>query len=118
MAAARECLRLVGGTAHTAVELTLGLRVQPDRMRANLRLTDGQIVAERLAAVLTPVLGKAEARKLLIAATTTEVRRTGAPFSTVPAEAEVMDLAELDALCDPTTYTAAPALVDRALMPR
>jgi 3-carboxy-cis,cis-muconate cycloisomerase len=84
-------------------------------MRANLRLTDGQIVAERLVAVLTPLLGKGEARKLLNAATA-EVQRTGSSLSTVLAEAEVMDLAELDALCDPAGYTAAaPALVDRAL---
>jgi 3-carboxy-cis,cis-muconate cycloisomerase len=111
----RECLRLVGGAAHTAAELALGLRVRPDRMRANLRLTDGQIVAERLVAVLTPLLGKGEARKLLNAATA-EVQRTGSSLSTVLAEAEVMDLAELDALCDPAGYTAAaPALVDRAL---
>lgn len=111
----REALRLVGGGAHTAVELTVGLRVNPDRMRENLRQTDGQIVAERLVAVLTPVLGKPEARKLLNAATA-EVRRTGAPLSAVLAEAEVMDVAELDLVCDPTTYiAAAPALVDRAL---
>ncbi|HET9172778.1 MAG TPA: lyase family protein [Actinospica sp.] len=111
----RECLRLAGGAAHTAVELTSGLRVHQDRMRENLRLTDGQIVAERLVAVFTPVLGKPEARTLLNAATA-EVRRTGAPLSTVLAEADVMDVAELDLLCDPAAFTAAaPALVDRAL---
>jgi nitrosuccinate lyase len=32
----RECLRLTGGAAETAAELTAGLEVFPDRMRANL----------------------------------------------------------------------------------
>ncbi len=50
----RECLRLTGGAAHTAVELARGLTVRPDRMRANLEATGGQLVSERLSAVLTP----------------------------------------------------------------
>jgi 3-carboxy-cis,cis-muconate cycloisomerase len=111
----RECLRLVGGAAHTAVELTAGLEVRPERMHANLRLTEGQIVAERLVAVLTPVIGKAEARTLLDAAAA-EARRTGGSLGAILAEAEVMDGAELEALCDPAGYTgAAGVLVDRSL---
>ena len=112
----RECLRLVGGAAHTAVELTAGLEVRPERMHANLSLTDGQIVAERLVAVLTPVIGKAEARTLLDAAAA-EARRTGGSLGAILAEAEVMDGAELEALCDPAGYTgAAGVLVDRSLL--
>ncbi|WP_107483749.1 lyase family protein, partial [Streptomyces sp. SA15] len=61
----RECLRLAGGAAHTARELLAGLEVAPGRMRANLELTGGLIVAERLAAVLAPVLGKAAAKDLV-----------------------------------------------------
>lgn len=34
----RECLRLTGGAAETAVELLSGLRIVPDRMRANAEL--------------------------------------------------------------------------------
>ncbi|MEV0627253.1 3-carboxy-cis,cis-muconate cycloisomerase [Nonomuraea wenchangensis] len=35
----RECLRLVAGAARDAAELVAGLRVHPDRMRANLTLS-------------------------------------------------------------------------------
>lgn len=48
----RECLRLTGGAAETAAELLAGLTVFPGRMRANLDLTGGRVVSERLAAHL------------------------------------------------------------------
>ncbi|MEU3148133.1 3-carboxy-cis,cis-muconate cycloisomerase [Streptomyces sp. NPDC006999] len=114
----RECLRLAGGAAHTAVELAEGLEVRPERMRVNLAMTGSQIVSERLAARLTPLLGKAAAGRL-----TAEAARvtgsTGRPLADVlaglpglPSEAR----GELDELCDPAGYTgAAAALVDRAL---
>ncbi|MER7370804.1 lyase family protein, partial [Nonomuraea wenchangensis] len=35
----RECLRLVAGAARDAAELVAGLRVHPERMRANLTLS-------------------------------------------------------------------------------
>ncbi|WP_226899762.1 lyase family protein [Nonomuraea phyllanthi] len=50
----REALRLTGGAAETAAELVAGLRVFPERMRANAGRTGGGLVAERLAAHLDP----------------------------------------------------------------
>jgi 3-carboxy-cis,cis-muconate cycloisomerase len=61
----REALRLAGGAAHTAAELTEGMRINPDRMAANLAATGGTIVAERLNVALAPILGKVPAKKLL-----------------------------------------------------
>ncbi len=117
----RECLRLAGGAAHTAVELTAGLAVHPDRMRANLDLTGGQVVTERIAAVLAPHTGKAEARRLLTEAAGT-AERTGRPLADVLAESLAEHVPgrfsrdELAGLCDPTAYTGgAGLLVDRAL---
>ncbi|MEU3253480.1 lyase family protein [Streptomyces sp. NPDC006997] len=121
----RECLRLVGGAAHTAVELTTGLQVHPGRMRANLDLTGSQVVSERIAARLTPRLGRVRARHLLTRAST-EAAATGRPLLAVLAElaetsgqadaAGWFTAAELAELCDPTTYPgAAGGLVDRAL---
>ncbi|QNP74072.1 3-carboxy-cis,cis-muconate cycloisomerase [Streptomyces roseirectus] len=112
----RECLRLVGGAAHTAVELASGLVVDPGRMRANLDLTGSQIVSERIAARLTPRLGRARARELLTRASV-EADASGQPLAAVLAgllpEVPAEEVAEL---CDPTRYLgAAPALVDRAL---
>ncbi|MEW1839884.1 lyase family protein [Nonomuraea angiospora] len=87
----REALRLTGGAAETAAELVAGLRVFPDRMRANAELTGGRLLAERLAAHLD--------REALDEA--------------LSAEGPLQDHAEL---LDPAAYLgAAPELVDRIL---
>ncbi|NEC84787.1 adenylosuccinate lyase family protein [Streptomyces sp. SID12501] len=115
----REALRLTGGAAHTAVELAEGLIVHPDRMLANLELTGGAVVTERLAVVLAPVLGKARAKKLLSTASA-ESATTGRPLnellSSHPELATGFTPAHLSDLLDPTHYTgASDALIDRAL---
>ncbi|MCF2127359.1 3-carboxy-cis,cis-muconate cycloisomerase [Strepomyces sp. STD 3.1] len=111
----RDLLRLAGGAARDAAELAEGLRVRPDVMRAHLGLTHGLIVSERLAAELTPVLGRSRARALLTelaARTYAEDRTLGELLAEVP---ELRDL-DLDALTDPVRYTgSAGALTDRAL---
>ncbi|MFG3322280.1 3-carboxy-cis,cis-muconate cycloisomerase [Streptomyces sp. NPDC048171] len=111
----RDLLRLAGGAARDAAELAEGLRVRPDVMRAHLGLTHGLIVSERLAAELTPVLGRSRARALLTelaARTYAEDRPLGELLAEVP---ELRDL-DLDALTDPVRYTgSAGALTDRAL---
>ncbi len=113
----REALRLAGGACHAAVELIEGLTVHPDRMAANLALTDGGILAERLNVALAPLLGKARAKKLLTAAAL-EAADTGRSLDAVlradPALSE--HLGELPELLDPAHYTGcADALIDRAL---
>ncbi|MCQ4084305.1 adenylosuccinate lyase family protein [Streptomyces sp. RB6PN25] len=115
----RECLRLAGGAAHTAAELTGGLVVKPDRMRENLALTGSKVVTERVAAVLAPRLGKARAKELLTHASTT-ADQEGRPLAEVlieiPDVARHLDAKALEELLDPTAYTgAAEALVARAL---
>ncbi|MDY0812925.1 lyase family protein [Kitasatospora purpeofusca] len=115
----RECLRLAGGAAHTSVELAEGLLVRPERMRANLGLTGGQLVSERIAARLAPKLGKAVARQLLTEASLT-ADREGRPLAEVLAEQGGLEghftSVEIAELCDPAGYTGmAGALVDRAL---
>lgn len=115
----RECLRLTGGAAHTARELVAGLEVHPARMAANLDMTGGQIVAERITAELTPRLGRSAAKSLVGKASATAAT-SGRPLSEVlaaaPELAGVLTAAELARLCDPTAYPgAATSLVDRAL---
>jgi 3-carboxy-cis,cis-muconate cycloisomerase len=115
----RECLRLTGGAAHTAVELAAGLTVHPERMRANLAATGGRIAAERVSAVLAPRLGKAAAKELLAEASL-RAAREARPLAGVLAELPQLDgvltADELAALLDPAAYTgAAGPLVDRAL---
>ncbi|MFF3711012.1 class-II fumarase/aspartase family protein [Streptomyces phaeochromogenes] len=115
----REALRLAGGAAHTAVELAEGLVVHPERMLANLGLTGGALVTERLTVVLAPAFGKVRAKKLLTAASA-EAAGTGRPLADVLAQhpelSALFTPARLSALLDPAQYTgAADALVDRAL---
>ncbi|GHE66726.1 3-carboxy-cis,cis-muconate cycloisomerase [Streptomyces capitiformicae] len=111
----RDLLRLVGGAARDAVELTRGLRVNADTMRRHLDLTHGLIVSERLAAELAPVLGRARAKELLTRAAErvhAEGRSLGELLTEEP-ELKDLDLADLT---DPTRYTgSAGALTDRAL---
>ncbi|MEU5294529.1 class-II fumarase/aspartase family protein [Streptomyces umbrinus] len=115
----REALRLAGGAAHTAVELAEGLVVHPERMLANLGLTGGALVTERLTVVLAPALGKVRAKKLLTAASA-EAAGSGRPLAEVlsqhPELSALFTTARLSELLDPAHYTgAADALVDRAL---
>ncbi|MET9137834.1 3-carboxy-cis,cis-muconate cycloisomerase [Streptomyces parvulus] len=111
----RDLLRLAGGAARDAAELAEGLRVRPGVMRGHLGLTRGLIVSERLAAELTPVLGRSRAGSLLTelaGRTYTEDRTLGELLAEVP---ELRGL-DLDALTDPARYTgSAGALTDRAL---
>ncbi|MYY83292.1 3-carboxy-cis,cis-muconate cycloisomerase, partial [Streptomyces sp. SID335] len=102
-----------------AAELAAGLVVRPERMRANLGLTAGQVVSERLAAHLAPRLGRSAARELLTRASQ-QAQDSGRPLGQIlaelPALAGVVSGAELARLLDPRGYTgAAGALVDRAL---
>lgn len=115
----RECLRLTGGAAYTAVELAEGLVVHPERMRANLGLTGGRIVSERVAAVLAPRLGKVAAKELLTRASqrAAEAGETlGEALAALPELRGLFGTEELAALLDPGRYTgAAGSLVDGAL---
>ncbi|MFJ2414045.1 lyase family protein [Streptomyces brevispora] len=115
----RECLRLTGGAAHTAVELSEGLQVSPERMRANLGLTGSRIVSERIAAVLAPTLGKVAAKQLLTRASARADRdglALGAVLAELPELDGVFDADDLAGLLDPARYTGvAGPLVDRSL---
>jgi nitrosuccinate lyase len=118
----REALRLTGGAAHTAVELARGLAVHPERMRANLAATGGQLVSERVSAVLAPRIGRTAAKDLLTQASLL-ASSSGRPLADVLAELPqlngVLSREEAAALLDPAGYTgAAGPLVDRALATR
>ncbi|MFF9407636.1 3-carboxy-cis,cis-muconate cycloisomerase [Streptomyces anandii] len=111
----RELLRLTGGAARDAAELAEGLRVDPDAMRAHLRLTHGLIVSERLSAELAPLLGRDRARQLL-----TELAHRswaeGRDLGELLAEQEELQDVDVAELTDPAHYTgSARALTDRAL---
>ncbi|MFJ4875041.1 3-carboxy-cis,cis-muconate cycloisomerase [Streptomyces sp. NPDC088745] len=118
----RECLRLTGGAARTAVELAAGLEVDAARMRANLDLTDGRIVSESVAVALTPLLGRQAAKELLTRAAFTaghEGRTLGEVLGELPELDGVLPKERWEALLDPARATGvAGALVDGALARR
>src|SRR5690606_41733019 len=61
----RELLRLALGASATAASLVGGLPVDADAVARNLALTNGLIVAERLAVLLGPVIGAARVQDLV-----------------------------------------------------
>ncbi|MEV6162837.1 3-carboxy-cis,cis-muconate cycloisomerase [Streptomyces sp. NPDC052052] len=115
----RELLRLVGGAAHDAAELTEGLRVVPYAMWENLQRTDGLIVSERLAAVFAERIGRRRAKEVLLNAAA-RARAETADLGDVLGDMldEEPELAGLDLsdLTEPARYTGcAGLLTDRAL---
>jgi 3-carboxy-cis,cis-muconate cycloisomerase len=114
----RECLRIGAGAAANAASLAAALRVSPEAMAANLRLTGGAIVSERANVVLAPLLGKANAKRLL-AELTSAAARDGADLAdllTVALEEAGVAGPNIDGLFDPSEYTGMSGpLVDRAI---
>lgn len=117
----RDVLALVGGAAETLVELLAGLTADADRMAANLDLTGGQIVSERLAVSLATVLGKRRARQVLTDAAH-EAQRTGRDLRTClrrdPALAEVLGDDSLDVMMAPAGYTGLADRIAQAALAR
>jgi 3-carboxy-cis,cis-muconate cycloisomerase len=114
-----ELLRSVGSAAAWLRDCLERLEVAPDRMRANLDLTGGLLLAERLATALAPALGRLAAHDL-VAEAAAKAEATGRALAEVLREdAAVRDrltAADLDRLLDPAGYLgSADAFVDRAL---
>ncbi|MFD8079966.1 adenylosuccinate lyase family protein [Streptomyces sp. NPDC059718] len=115
----RESLRLTGGAVAAAAELAEGLTPSAQKMRDNLGLSSGLIVSERIAARLSPHLGKAGAKDF-VSRTATHAANTGTTFAeALLASAELkdrLDTRELNPLLAPENYLGAAAMiVDRAL---
>jgi len=108
-------LATTGGAAAALAGALDVLEVDAERMRANLDLSGGAIVAERLALVLTERLGRNEARTLVRRASHRAAEAGGTLRDAVAGESG-LTTAELDATFDPASYLgSAGALVDRAL---
>ena len=108
-------LAYTGGAAAALAGALEGLEVDVARMRANHDLTGGQVVAERIALLLSDRLGRAAARALLRDASL----RASASGRSLGEELAELDTGltgeELRAALDPSTYLgSAGALVDRA----
>ncbi len=84
-----------------------GLRVDPERMRANIAATRGAIFAERAMVLLAPSLGREQAGKI-IASALAGVAKDGAAFAELlardPAVIAAIEPAALSSLEDPGAY--------------
>ena len=114
-----ETLRLSGGAVSRLAALLEGLRVDPDRMRRNLELSGGVIMAEHVVMMLGERVDRVMARVLVDAAVSTATS-TGRPFKDVLREDRAittyLNQDELAVALDPVRYLGvAGLLIDRAL---
>jgi 3-carboxy-cis,cis-muconate cycloisomerase len=114
-----ELLLTVGSAASWLRECLEHLELDEDRIRANLDLSGGAIMTERVAMALTPSVGRLAAHDLIERAAL-DAATSGRPLvdalSELPDVAAVLDRAALEQLFDPAGYLgSAGAFVDRAL---
>jgi 3-carboxy-cis,cis-muconate cycloisomerase len=114
-----QAFALTAGALHHTRALLEGLSVNPARMRRNLDVTQGMIIAEAVMMALAPALGR-EAAHHLVAAACHEALETGADLLEVlraePRASAHLSGAQLERLLDPENYTGlAGAFVDRVV---
>jgi len=107
-----------GAIAHTR-QAVQGLQIDPQRMRANLDLSGGLMMAEALTLALAAQLGRSEARRIVQAACD-QARAAGRSLHQAahadPRISAAMSFDAIDHALDPTAYLgSADALIDRAL---
>jgi 3-carboxy-cis,cis-muconate cycloisomerase len=112
-------LETVGSAAAWTRDCLEHLEVDGDRMRANLDVTDGLLLAERITTALAPHLGRGPSHQLVeqaSAETVSSGRRFSDVLAATPEIADHLSPGELAGLIDPTTYLGSVgAFVDRAL---
>ena len=117
-----ESFVLTAGALHQAKFMLDGLIVDERRMRKNLDLTSGLIVAEAVMMGLAPHIGRQQAHDVVYAACRTVNEQGGTLAEVLAAEPAVsrhLDRAAIERLTDPANYLgAAPAMVDRVLSAR
>ena len=114
-----ESFLLSASALHQARFLLEGLEVDKDRMRANLDLTGGLIVAEAVMMGLAPKLGRQRAHDLVYDACRRSLDEKVPFLDVLKAEREIMahvTVADLTALVEPGNYVGlAGAMVDQVL---
>lgn len=112
-----EAFILTGGALHQAKFMLAGLVVDEARMRKNLDMTHGLIVAEAVMMGLAPHLGRNEAHDIVYDACRVVADQGGSladALAKVPEVTKHLDRAALDKLTDPANYLgAAQEMVDR-----
>jgi 3-carboxy-cis,cis-muconate cycloisomerase len=110
-----ELARLTRSAVDLTAGLLTGLRVHPDRMRANLDLTGGLVMSESVAARLAPSLGRTAAHDL-VARLGRAALETGTPLREQLLAEGLLTEDEIAAALDPANWLGATdVLIDRAL---
>ncbi|MEO6795397.1 MAG: 3-carboxy-cis,cis-muconate cycloisomerase [Candidatus Dormibacter sp.] len=114
-----ECLRLTGGAAARLADVLGGIQVDPGRMRRNLDLTGGLVMAESVVVALARRVDGLTARTLVDRAVAT-AQSGGRSFAQVIKEdrqiAGYLDSVTLANALEPARYIgAAGQMIDRAL---
>jgi 3-carboxy-cis,cis-muconate cycloisomerase len=113
---------LTAGALHQAKFMLDGLTVDDDRMRANLSMSNGLIVAEAVMMGLAPFIGRQDAHDVVYAACRIVNQQGGTLASVLSSMPEVtsrLDQALIEQLTNPTNYLGmAPQMVDRVLASR
>jgi 3-carboxy-cis,cis-muconate cycloisomerase len=119
-----DLLRMTGSAAAWGAELTGALVVDPARMRANLDAAGGLPLAERVAGLLVPALGRAQAHDLVARASahavavgvTLREALLGVPEMAGWLDGAGITSAQIDEALDPAGYLgSAGAFTDAAL---
>jgi 3-carboxy-cis,cis-muconate cycloisomerase len=114
-----ESFIFTAGALHQAKFAMGGLIVDTEKMRSNLGISRGLIVAEAVMMGLAPAVGRQQAHDIVYDACRTTNDKGGTLADALAALPEVtkhFDRAAIDRLTDPANYLGlAPQMVDRAL---
>lgn len=116
-----EAFMLTAGSLAQAKFMLEGLVVDPARMRKNLEMTRGLIVAEAVMMGLAPHLGRQQAHDVVYEACREALAQNGSLFD-VLATNKVVSAAltadQLRALCDPANYLGSAGAMTDAIVAR
>ncbi len=114
-----ESFQYTAGALHQAIFVLGGLIVNSERMRQNLDVSRGLIVAEAVMMKLAPAMGRQQAHDLVYEACHTVHQQGGSlsqVLATIPAVTALFDLAAIEQMTDPANYLGmAPQMVDEAI---
>ena len=114
-----EAFLAAGGALKHARFMLEGLAVDAQRMRRNVNLTGGLIVAEAVMMALAPEVGRQRAHDLVYAACRTALEQGSTllrELERLPEVTRHLPAERLAALTDPVNYLgSAPAMIDRLL---
>ena len=114
-----ELLSLTAGAAERSAELLNGIEVHPEKMRENMGITRGLIMAETVSLALARFTGKNDAHALLehaVEQAAQDGRHLSKVLRSMPEVTRHLSASEIDELFDPASYLGATqTFIDRLL---